>query len=183
MTRPPFKVGDRLPELCLTSIRNQPIVIPDAEVSFVHLQFRRYAGCPICNLHLRSFAKRVADLERAGIREVVVFHSSVAAMLPYQGDLPFDAVADPEKRLYRQFGVESSPKALLNPAVWPAILKGIVSVKPTRVREGGGTGLPADFLIGPDGTIIAMKYGQHANDHWSVDDVLMVAKASGSFTF
>ena len=106
MTLAPFKVGDRIPDLRLTSIRNQPIVIPNGEVSFVHLQFRRYAGCPICNLHLRSFVKRISDLERAGVREVVVFHSSAEAMLPYQGDLPFEAVADPQKNLYRQFGVE-----------------------------------------------------------------------------
>ncbi|WP_259464520.1 hypothetical protein [Streptomyces sp. TLI_171] len=24
----------------------------------LHLQFRRFAGCPVCNLHLRSFAVR-----------------------------------------------------------------------------------------------------------------------------
>jgi hypothetical protein len=32
--------------------------------------------------------------------------------------------------------------------------------------------LPADFLIGSDGLVIACKYGDHANDHWSVDEVL-----------
>jgi hypothetical protein len=33
-------------------------------------------------------------------------------------------------------------------------------------------GLPADFLIARDGTVIAAKYGQHAYDQWSVDDLL-----------
>ena len=32
-------------------------------------------------------------------------------------------------------------------------------------------GKPADFLIGPDGTIRACKYGVHADDQWSVDEV------------
>jgi hypothetical protein len=30
---------------------------PDSH-HLIHLQFRRYAGCPICNLHLRSFVER-----------------------------------------------------------------------------------------------------------------------------
>ncbi len=29
----------------------------------LHLQFRRFAGCPICSLHLRSFADRHAEGE------------------------------------------------------------------------------------------------------------------------
>ena len=50
------------------------IRVPDAN-RLVHLQFRRFAGCPICNLHLRSGARRHDEIAAAGIREVVVFHS------------------------------------------------------------------------------------------------------------
>ena len=34
-------------------------------------------------------------------------------------------------------------------------------------------GLPADFLIGPDGTLVAAHYGAHADDQWSVDELLL----------
>jgi hypothetical protein len=37
---------------------------------------------------------------------------------------------------------------------------------------GGLLGLPADFLIAPDGRIAALKYGQHAYDQWTVDELL-----------
>lgn len=33
-------------------------------------------------------------------------------------------------------------------------------------------GLPADFLIDPDGTVAATHYGHHADDQWSVDELL-----------
>jgi hypothetical protein len=33
-------------------------------------------------------------------------------------------------------------------------------------------GLPADFLIGSDGVILAAKYGAYVDDHWSADDLL-----------
>jgi hypothetical protein len=36
-------------------------------------------------------------------------------------------------------------------------------------------GLPADFLIEPDGRVRAARYGRHANDQWSVDELLSLA--------
>jgi hypothetical protein len=33
-------------------------------------------------------------------------------------------------------------------------------------------GKPADFLIEPNGAIRACKYGVHADDQWSVDEML-----------
>ncbi|HEX4559363.1 MAG TPA: AhpC/TSA family protein, partial [Mycobacterium sp.] len=38
-------------------------------------------------------------------------------------------------------------------------------------------GMPADFLIAPDGAVVARKYGEHADDQWSVDELLRLATA------
>jgi hypothetical protein len=43
---------------------------------------------------------------------------------------------------------------------------------------GGPTGLPAEFLIAADGLIKAVKYGRHAYDQWSVEEMLELAKQS-----
>ena len=93
----------------------------------IHLQFRRLAGCPIWNLHLRSIVQSHHELVAAGIREVVVFHSSVVEMLPYQGDLPFAAIADPEKQLNKKFGVESSLRAVLSAYASGAAIRGAIT--------------------------------------------------------
>jgi peroxiredoxin len=166
-----LKAGDSFPTLTLKNLHDKDVQLPDRG-KIVHLQFRRYAGCPICNLHLRSFASRINEIEKAGIREVVVFHSSVEAMLPYQGSLTFDAIADPEKKLYKQFGVESSPRSIMSLKVLLEGMKGMKSTKPTSKREGGPFGLPAEFLIAPNGQIMVAHYGKHAADHWSVDQLL-----------
>ena len=42
--------------------------------------------------------------------------------------------------------------------------------------HGGRLGLPADFLIAPDGRVMAAKYGEHADDQWSVDEMLALAR-------
>lgn len=161
------------------------------EGTLVHLQFRRFAGCPVCHLHLRSFARRHRELAAAGVHEVVLFHSPADELRPHVADLPFAVVADPDKRLYAEFGVESSPRALLDPRAWLPILRaigfalaGIVAgtVRPPAANpQGGRLGLPADFLIAPDGSkggrVVACKYGAHVDDQWSVDDVLAQARA------
>jgi hypothetical protein len=39
----------------------------------------------------------------------------------------------------------------------------------------GNLGLPADVLIAADGRIVAAKYGEHAYDQWSVDELLALS--------
>jgi peroxiredoxin len=160
--------------------------------ALVHLQFRRFAGCPVCHLHLRSFARRHGELEAAGIREVVLFHSPVDELRPHTAGLPFAVVADPDRRLYAEFGVTASPRALLDPRAWLPILRAIAFAAtgvvtgtvrlPAANPHGGRLGLPADFLIAAEssggGRVVACRYAQHADDQWSVDEVIAAARAS-----
>jgi peroxiredoxin len=170
----------------VTTISDRQVPLPDP-ASAVHLQFRRFAGCPVCSLHLRTFVRRQAEIQRADVREVVVFHASPDELRAHASDLPFDVVADPDKVLYREFGVESSARAVLDPRAWGAILRGTsrslvailrgVERSPALRPQGGGLGLPADFLIARDGRVVASKYGEHADDQWSVDELLALARA------
>jgi peroxiredoxin len=181
MTR--VNVDDVLNHRELVTIHGEPVQIPEPQ-RLVHLQFRRYAGCPVCNLHLRSIALRHEEIFAAGILEVVVFHSRADTMLGFQGGLPFAAIADPEKKLYAEFGVEKmSPRvalmAALSPRSWLAAGRALWRAPSLRGAAGKGEehlGLPADFLIGPRGRVLAAKYGEYVDDHWSVDELLDLAK-------
>lgn len=180
--------GDRVIGRELTTIHSEQIPLPDPG-ALTHLQFRRFAGCPICNVHLRSVARRHDELVAAGIREVAVFHSPVEAMLPHQGALPFAAIADPDRELYHAFGVESSPRAVAHPRAWSSVFTPqawsfvLRSVRTGRhIGPGDGEsvlGLPADFLIASDGRVQAVKYGRDANDQWSIDELLALAREAG----
>jgi hypothetical protein len=145
----------------------------------LHLQFRRFAGCPICNLHLQSFIRRHRELVENKIQEVAVFHSPKSAMLEHQLNAPFPFVADPDKKLYKAFGVETSIMSVLNPKAWPAAVKGIFGQGPGFPSPGeSALGLPADFLIDSAGTIITVHYGKHASDQLGFDELLeLVRKA------
>jgi hypothetical protein len=166
----------------LRTLAGPLVQVPDAH-RLVHLQLRRYAGCPICSLHLRSFARRRADLEAAGVREVVVFHSAAEELRKVQADLPFDVVPDPERMLYRELGVTTSPRAVLDPRAWLAAAHAVAaraSADPTAGVASGSFGLPGDFLVAPNGRLQAVKYGTHADDQWSLDEVLALARKASA---
>lgn len=177
-----LRVGEHFPQLKLAGILDEPIAIPDPGGASTHLQFRRFAGCPICNLHLRSISARLDEITAAGVREVIVFHSSPDELRKYEKDLPFSVVGDPDKELYRRFGVEASAKAILNPGAWRALPKAWWNALRSTVTKrralmpanptNGNLGLPADVLIEADGRVAAVKYGKHAYDQWSVDELL-----------
>lgn len=116
----------------LVSVTGERIRVPDPQ-HLVHLQFRRFAGCPISNLHLRSMVRRHDEITAAGIREVVFFHSPADELRPHTADLPFATIADPEKRYYREFGVESGLRAL-DPRAWGAAARGIAMTITGQLR-------------------------------------------------
>lgn len=176
------RVGEVFPTLQLTTTSGQRMTVPDADGDYIHLQLRRFAGCPICNLHLRSIVTRHDEIRARGIQEVVVFHSTAAELAKYEAELPFPLIADPERMLYRRLGVERGPSALLRGRALRAMLAGQTAafMKRSAMRgpfapltpTGGLLGLPADFLVAPDGQLVAVKYGKHAYDQWTVDELL-----------
>jgi len=107
----------------------------------------------------------------------------------YEDGLPFPVIGDPEKELYRRFGVEASAKAILKPGAWRALPAGLWHAVRTAITKrrallpanptNGNLGLPADILIDADGRVAAVKYGEHAYDQWSVDELLALTRSGG----
>ena len=51
------------------------LTIPDSDGQLINLKISRFAGCPVCNMHFANYRSHSADLQRAGVKVVVVFHS------------------------------------------------------------------------------------------------------------
>lgn len=180
------KPGDVVELDELHTFKGGRVAVPDPE-GLVHLQFRRFAGCPICNVHLQSVIRRHDEITAAGIREVVLFHSTPEELATYVEDMPFDLVADPDRVFYRRFGVETSLRSVADPRSMAPVVKAALGSRSAARKlrlsagmhsaNGGHLGLPADILIDTDGTVIDAKYGKHAADQWSVDEILQHSKA------
>lgn len=110
-----------------------------------------------------------------------MFYSEARVMKQFQSSLPFPAVTDPGQVLYAEFGVRTmSITAALNPRSWKAAAYALSHSPSLRGAIGMGEqhmGLPADFLIDRDGIVIAAHYGKGVDDHWSVEEVLRLARA------
>ena len=106
--------GDIIGYRVLDTIQSSQTTLPHP-TQLAHLQFGRFAGCPMCNLHLHSFIQRRDELAALGIQEIAVFHSSKKSMLEHHTSAPFALVADPGKSLYAKFGVEASIRSVLHP--------------------------------------------------------------------
>lgn len=113
-----LSTGAVVPHRKAETISGETLALP-AVPGRTHVQFRRFAGCPICSLHLRSFALRLAEIAVAGISDAGVGFGDASTHL----------------------------------------------------------GLPPDFLIDPDGTIVAAHCGRHADDQWSVDQLLDIHRS------
>jgi peroxiredoxin len=181
------RVGDAFPTLKLAASSGREVRVPDPAGDYIHLQLRRFAGCPICNLHLRSIVTRHDEIRSHGIREVVVFHSTAAELAKHEAELPFPLVADPERRLYQRLGVERGLRSMTSIRTQRAAFAGLTAALGKRSTKrgafgplkptGGRLGLPAEFLVAPNGRIAALKYGQHAYDQWTVDELLGHARS------
>jgi peroxiredoxin len=166
------KKGDTFPELKLETVLGESLVIPDPGYRYSHVQFRRFVGCPICNTHIGSLRKNADRIKKAGIQEVIFFHSRPEDIAEFQRGLPFELIGDPDKRYYKEFGVEQSVGYFLNlKAVWAAV-KGMARGRFSLRMQNGPLGLPAEFLVASDGRVVAAKYGKHAYDQWSVEELL-----------
>src|SRR5260370_32368079 len=96
-----FKPGDIVPATTLESVTGEPIKLPDPN-RLVHLQFRRFVDCPICNTHIAELRGRAREIEAAGIKEVILLHSSAKSIPSYHKDVPFVLVCDTRKTLYKE---------------------------------------------------------------------------------
>ena len=171
--------GEVIGKRTFVTTESKPVQIPNAK-SLVHLQFRRFSGCPFCSVHLHSFVRRHDEITAVGIREVVVFRSTAAALRRHHADTPFAVIPDPKDKLYAEFGVGSGLRALLDPRALLVAVPNVIRMLPRLPGippwGKGALGLPADFLIATDGRVLACKYGTHADDQWSVDELLALVR-------
>lgn len=175
-----LQAGARVDAREVTTAAGEPVQLP-ARDGLTHLQFRRFAGCAICAHHLRPFVRRRAEIQGAGITELVVFRSAAERVEQEEGQLPFVLLPDPDGDLYAEFGVESAVRSLLQPQAWLAFAQGVLESRSVRgsFSSDDHLGLPADFLIRADGELVAVEYGDHAAAGWDVDELLRLAAGAG----
>ncbi len=148
----------------IEAIRGRPLL----------LSFFRYAGCPLCNLRMTFLLDAYPRWQSKKLEILAVFESPREKLLETvaRPPIPFPVIPDPGRVLYRLYGV--------TPSVW-GYVRGAFRFGAFRDAfhrgfrigrsDGVATQLPAEFLIGSDGTIESAYYGRDIGDHLPIEEI------------
>jgi len=135
------------------------------------LSFFRYASCPACNLRIHELVQVYDKFQAQGFLILAVFESPKESILDYvaKDELPFPIIPDPKRKLYKEFGVESSWLGYLKGL--PTAMKGMLNgFLPGKMEEDLAM-IPADFLIDEQGEIHTVYYGKNIGDHLAISKI------------
>lgn len=156
-------------------LNNQNITLSDYKGKKVLVSFYRYASCPLCNLRISELIENNDILMEKDLCLIAFFQSPKESILRYVGQqsVPFPIIADPERIIYKKYGIETSLMGMIKVILKPiklleAMNKGF---KPGKM-EGSKSLLPADFLIDLDQKIVKAYYGKDIGDHLPIEDIL-----------
>ncbi len=144
------------------------------------LAFFRYASCPLCNLRVHELIKNYQGM-KDDLEIVAIFQSPTPKIQQYVGtqDIPFTVLPDPNKILYKLYGVENSWLGFAK--AWTLkisqVLNAVIKHKylPGSV-EGEIHRIPADFIIDTDNKILKAYYGKDIGDHLPLDEIHSLIK-------
>ena len=165
--------NDKAPEFTVLDTDDRSISLHDYKGKFLLLSFYRYASCPFCNLRVDESIRYQASRD---IKLLAVFQSPKEKVALYVGrqSLNFPILPDPQKNLYKLYGLKSSWFGLIKAMLThiPRIIKSIIikGFYPGSM-ENGASQLPADFLIGPKGEIVIAFYGKDISEHLSFEKI------------
>lgn len=160
--------GDKVIDFEITDYDGKSVKLSEIKSPKILLSFYRYASCPLCNLRVHQMIQRYPEYRQKGLHVLAFFESSRESMAEYVGkqETPFPLIPDPERRVYKLYGIEHSLwkyiKGVFNGRLFEAIKSGFHIGK----MENQKTLIPADFLI-EDGVIKHAYYGKDISDHIS----------------
>jgi peroxiredoxin len=172
-------VGTRAPVIKAEALGGRLVDLAALRGRTVLLKFYRFATCPVCNLHLHGFIKDYRQVEALGLTTVVLFHSPAEKLEGTRPEhVPFDLVPDPDKGIFRAFGVETGWAGMFSPAVMRDYMRALAAGFPPGLTtsDGGITGNPADFIVDADGRIAFAHYGRHYADSLGAAEIADVRR-------
>ena len=141
------------------------------------LKFYRFATCPVCNLHMHRFIADFRMVSATGLTTVVFYHSPAEKLAMAQREAaPFDLISDPNKVVFKAYGVEHGLRGMVSPAVMRDYVKALAAGYPPGMftQDGGITGNPADFIVDANGRIAYAHYGSQYADSLTAPEVVEV---------
>lgn len=169
-----LKKGQRAVNFKVKDIFGNEISLADYKGKILLLSFYRYASCPLCNLRVNQLIQHEPIFKKSGMEMLAIFQSPQESIIKYVGkqDAPFPIIADPQRELYKLYGVETSIRGTLRALFKPSKFKEALNkgFKPGK-SEGAMTLIPADFIIDANLNISKVYYGKDIGDHMPIETI------------
>jgi peroxiredoxin len=173
-----LNIGEKVPSFEIEDVNGQKVEIEEGKKYII--SFHRYMGCVWCQMDIIKLLKEKDKLKEKGV-EVIIFIQSpeevVKEYLKDFPDFPFRLVPDPEKKVYKIFGVESgsffdiiSPTALLR-----TLKDSPTLAKKYKFVKGGIKGdkyLRPAFFVVDNGVIIWSYKSKNVADSPDISEML-----------
>jgi thioredoxin-dependent peroxiredoxin len=166
--------NEQAPDFITTDVFGNVIHLKKLRGQKVYLGFKRNAGCPVCNLRVHELLKKSDYFVQNNIKVILIYESTVSKMQEYltEKSYPFYFVADPQNKLYTLYAVERSYgklfKSLLHGLVAKARSGSKLFKEPIK-QDGHMQTIPSEFLIGEDGKLKIVHYGNFIGDHMPIE--------------
>jgi len=163
-----LKAGDSAPNFNFnTPWKTEQNLFQSLEDHSVVCVFLRYHGCPVCQMEMANLKRDIESFSDKNAKVFIVLQSSVDTMKPLlnQSDWLLEIIADPEGKIFNQYGV--NPGGIikyLHPSGLVALIKATFRGFVHKKFEGKETQLPAAFIINKDQSIKYAYYGKTISD-------------------
>jgi peroxiredoxin len=174
-----LKEGNLAVDFTAKDIHGNEIKLSDFKGKKIVLSFLRNVSCPFCNVRVHRLMGNSVRLQHSGVQMILFFESSPDKLLKsvlHQGISPFPLIGDPEKEVYKKYGVENSIVKMMK-TFFQADVKGTMNLAKTldtpkeKDKDASNTLIPADFFIDENFKIVKAHYGKNLEDHIDIEEL------------
>ncbi len=172
-----LKVNQIAPNFTATDVLGNRIQLKNYSNQAVFLSFLRNVDCIFCNWQIRKLIQFESQFRAQNVKVILFMQSKdeyVRELVESYTDFPFTVIADYDKSIYREYGIESSwmdyfkVLGLMHRLLAP--MKAGIKVK--LFQRGEQHLMPAEFLLDEGLKIVKVKYGKHVADHFELESLL-----------
>ncbi len=169
--------GQIAPDFTATDIYGKEVKLSEFKGKKVILSFYRNVNCPFCNRRVHQIMGNNFKLKKTGVQLVLMFESSnekLRSSVFHQGISPWPIVGDPDKKVYKQYGVEQSTLKMMKTMFISSVGQAKRDTKELNLPEDKDASMnliPADFFIDENFKIVRAHYGKHLDDHVTIEDL------------
>jgi peroxiredoxin len=171
-----LKAGDAALDFKGVDIYGNEMSLSDFKGKKIILSFYRNVSCPFCNRRIHQIMGNNLRLKASGVQLVFLFESSnekLKSSVFHQGISPWPLIGDPQKEIYKRYGVEQSTIKMMKTMFSSNLGQAKKDTKELNLpadKDASMNLMPADFLIDENFRIVKAHYGGHLDDHISIDE-------------